>query len=99
MTNRDRLDPGHITGVPGLNWYTRVRKVSGADLKVGDWLDSLDHSGARTIHNITKAPGAVTRTVRFSDIEGDSEVVRADVMYDVVDPTSHVGPDGTPVGR
>ena len=96
----DRLDPGQITGVPGLNWYTRVRKVPGADLSVGDWLDSLDHSGARTIRHITEGePGSGIRTAWFSDIDGDSELVRAEVLYDVVDPDSHVGPDGTPVGR
>ncbi|MEV5211275.1 hypothetical protein AB0K35_27765 [Micromonospora sp. NPDC053740] len=91
------LDPGKIDGHPGLNWYTRVEKVHGRDLRPGQWLDSLDHSGARTIHHITEL-AAGSRLVWFSDIDGDSEIVRTDVEYDVVDPTSQVAPDGTPVG-
>jgi hypothetical protein len=35
--------------------------------------------------------------VWFSDIDGDCEVVRDDVMYDVVDPNSVCAPDGTPI--
>lgn len=91
------VDPGTIDGHPGLNWYTRVEKVHGRDLKPGQWLDSLDHSGARTIHHITELT-TDSRLVSFSDIDGDSEVVRTDVLYDVVDPASQVAPDGTPVG-
>lgn len=91
------LDPGTIDGHPGLNWYTRVEKVHGRDLRPGQWLDSLDHSGARTIHHISDLT-AGRRLVWFSDIDGDSEQVRADVEYDVVDPASQVDPDGTPVG-
>lgn len=87
---------GHYSGHPGLNWYSRVTKTYGRDLQVGQWLDSLDHSGARTIHSITTDLATPQlRTVAFSDIPGDCEVVRVDVEYDVVDPTSHVAPDGT----
>lgn len=87
---------GRYDGIPGLVWYARARQVSGADLAVGDWLDSLDHRGARKIFGITaQDPDSATREVTFSF--GDTETVRTDVMYDVVDPDSQVDPTGTPV--
>lgn len=89
-------DPEHFLGYPGMVWYSTVTPTRGDGLRVGDWLDSLDHCGARTIRNITDASGGY-RTVRFSDVEGDSETIRDDVLYDVVDPTSVVAPDGTPI--
>jgi hypothetical protein len=96
---------GRFNGIPGLVWYSKVRKVRGRDLKVGDWLDSLDHHGARTIRGIrVAAPGSGFREVRFgsdwtvySDGSSDSETVRDDVMYDVVDPKLQVAPDGSPL--
>jgi hypothetical protein len=84
-------DPEHIIGHPGMVWYTTVTPTRGDQLQVGQWLDSLDHCGARTIHNITDAANGY-RTVWFSNIDGDSETVRDDVMYDVVDPDSVTGP-------
>lgn len=94
-----------FTGHPGLVWYSRIRKVRGADLNVGDWLDSLDHRGARSIHGIRVAtPGSGFREVHFgggwtvySDGSSDTETVRDDVEYDVVDPDSQVTPTGEPV--
>ena len=77
-------------------WYSNVTPTRGDELQAGQWLDSLDHCGARTIHNITDVAGGY-RTVWFSDIAGDSEIVRDDVMYDVVDPSSVCAPDGTPI--
>jgi hypothetical protein len=44
--------PGRFDGIPGLVWYAKTRKVLGADLRPGDWLDSLDHRGARMIYGI-----------------------------------------------
>lgn len=101
-------------GIPGLVWYSTVRPVSGGELRVGDWLDSLDHRGARLICGIwigeTRTsdladamidfacqpdPDSAVRTVMFS--AGDTETVRCDVDYDVVDPNSQVTPDGSPV--
>lgn len=89
-------DPEHFLGYPGMVWYSNVTPTRGAELRVGDWLDSLDHCGARTIGRITDAANGY-RTVWFSNVEGDSETVRDDVMYDVVDPASVVAPDGTPI--
>lgn len=88
-------DPEHFCGYPGMVWYSKVTPTRGDEVKVGDWLDSLDHSGARTVHAIGEGDGY--RTVCFSGNEGDSEVVRNDVLYDVVDPASIVAPDGTPI--
>lgn len=100
-------------GIPGMVWYSDVRKVRGDQLRIGDWLDTLDHHGARCIYGMwvgevhpddlsetmvqTDAPGpdAPLRTVMFGC--GDTETIRADVEYDVVDPASQVTPDGTPV--
>ena len=61
----------------------------------------MDHSGARPIHGI-RSTGVDSdyRKVCFSargfEI-GDSEMIRADVEYDVVDPDSQVTPTGEPV--
>lgn len=88
-------DPEHFCGYPGMVWYSQVTPTRGGELKVGDWLDSLDHCGARTIRAIGEGDGY--RTVCFSDIEADSEVVRNDVLYDVVNPASIVAPDGTSI--
>ena len=38
---------GNYDGVPGLVWYSDATQVRGDELKLGDWLDSLDHRGAR----------------------------------------------------
>jgi hypothetical protein len=96
--NAKYLNPGKVTGIPGMNWYTRVTPTSGADLAVGDFLDSIDHRGCRPIHHIDDSADGRTRRVWFSEFEGDSEMVCVGDVYDVVDPTSHVDPDGTPVG-
>lgn len=109
-------DYGRFCGHPGLVWYATVRKVKGADLKVGDWLDTLDHRGARRIFGIFAGPAPADldtppverlRALRRSDVDsglrtvmvggGETETVRVDVEYDVVDPDSQVTPDGTPV--
>jgi hypothetical protein len=87
---------GRLDGHPGMVWYSSVRKTLGGDLKVGDWLDSLDHRGARMICAVRDdGPDSPVLTVVFS--AGDTEQVRRDVDYDVVDPRSQVTPDGTPV--
>jgi hypothetical protein len=97
-------DPEHLIGYPGMVWYSNVTPTRGDQLKPGDALDSLDHSGARTIVAIrVGAPGF--RQVAFSpdgfevfpDGSSDSETVRDDVMYDVVDLYSVCAPDGTPI--
>lgn len=92
---------------PGAIWYSQVRKVRGADLRLGDWLDTPDHRGARMIHGIwfggTAAPVDMGWDASRSNVltvmisAGETELVRADVEYDVVDPHSQVAPDGTPV--
>lgn len=100
-------------GHPGMVWYATSRKVRGDQLKIGDWLDSLDHCGARAIYGMwagdintpdladamvktgAPKPGNPIRTVMFGC--GDTETIRLDVEYDVVDPNSQVTPDGTPV--
>jgi hypothetical protein len=88
----EALYRGRYDGIPGLMWYASVRKVPGGELHVGDWLDSLDHRGARMIYAVLDArPGY--RTVYFSELGDDCEIVRADVEYDVVDPDSQVAPD------
>lgn len=97
--------PGRFDGIPGLVWYADVRKVRGDQLEVGDWLDSLDHRGARSIYGIrVGAPGSGYREVCFSggftvydDGSSDSEMIRDDVEYDVVNPDSQVAPDGSPL--
>lgn len=107
---------GRFCGYPGLVWYSKVRKVKGVDLKIGDWLDTLDHRGARMIYSVFA--GAAPSDGDAPDIEhlrrmtrrdinsgwltvmvagGETETIRADVEYDVVDPDSQVTPDGTPV--
>jgi hypothetical protein len=102
----ETYDPEFLLGYPGLVWYSRVTKTRGDQLKVGDALDSLDHRGARTIHEVRIAePGSGFRQVAFSpggfevfpDGSSDSETVRDDVMYDVVDLDSVCAPDGTPI--
>ncbi len=101
-------------GHPGMVWYAAVRKVRGDQLQIGDWLDTLDHRGARAICGLWAGQidtpdladtmidtaghpeaGGTLRTVMFS--AGDTELVRCDVEYDVVDPHSQVTPDGSPV--
>ena len=99
---------GRFDGVPGLVWYATVTPTRGDELKIGDWLDSLDHSGARTIRGIlVRVPGSGRRDVCFSadgftvfsDGSSDSETVRDDVLYDVVDPKSQVDPFGEPMNK
>lgn len=87
-------NPGRFDGIPGLVWYAKVTPTRGDELKVGDWLDSLDHRGARSIYEF-RAIGGGSRDAVFSF--GDAETVRDDVMYDVVDPDSQVQPDGSPL--
>ena len=88
---------GRYDGRPGLVWYSGVTPTVGADLRVGDWLDSLDHRGARMIFGISMRDLTdETRTVTF--FGGDSETVHKGVTYDVVDPDSQVAPDGSPLG-
>ena len=92
---------GRFDGIAGLVWYASVTPTRGDELKIGDWLDSLDHSGARSIHAIRKAnPGTDVHEVAFSPNgfhSGDYEVVRDNVIYDVVNPNSQVDPIGTPM--
>lgn len=96
---------GNFDGIPGMVWFSKVEKVYGADLQIGQCLDSLDHRGYRTIYGIyVPQPGCGYRVVCFSqgfkvydDGSSDTETVRDDVLYDVVDPDSQVTPDGTPV--
>lgn len=93
MTAQDPFD-GRFDGIPGLMWYATSDKVRGSDLKAGDWLDSLDHRGARMIYEVADGSEGV-RTVWFSGGGDDCETIRADVLYDVVDPDSQVAPDDT----
>lgn len=57
-------------GEPDLVWYSRVEKKRGDELQIGDWLDSLDHCGARTIHNITNAAGGYRTVTRPDGTQG-----------------------------
>lgn len=101
--DHDENYAGRYDGIPGLVWYAEVRKVRGGDLQIGDWIDALDHSGARRIYDLTPVdPASQTRVVFFSFFylfgdEEDSEVVHTSVTYDVVDPDSQVAPDGSPL--
>lgn len=110
MTQSQQRDPayycGNFDGIPGLVWYASAEQVRGDRLTAGDWLDSLDHRGARRITAIwvggdVEDLADITfhdmdhRTVMFAG--GETETLRADVLYDVVDPASQVAPDGTPV--
>lgn len=104
---------GRFDGIPGMVWYSSVRKVRGGDLRIGDALDSLDHRGARTIYGIwcgevdpddlttamptLDAPGPDSPVRTVMFSFGDVETVRVDVEYDVVDMDTQVTPDGTPV--
>lgn len=96
--------PGRYCGMPGLVWYSRVTKTRGDHLRIGHALDSLDHRGARTIRGIRVAePRSGFREVHFGggwtvypDGSTDSETVRDDVMYDVVDLDSICDPMGDP---
>lgn len=94
-------------GEPGLVWYSTVEKKRGDELKIGDWLDSLDHSGARKIYAIGQQADIYGGGlyVGFSewagewapdDPDGDWEAVRPDVLYDIVDPDSICDPMGNP---
>ncbi len=87
--------PGRFDGIPGLVWYSEVRKTYGRDLCENDWLDSLDHRGARMICHPPREVGGGNIVVTFSF--GDTETVRADIEYDVVNPDSQVQPDGSPL--
>lgn len=100
-------------GIPGLVWYSSVRKVKGVDLRIGDWLDTLDHRGARCIYGIwtgdiatpdlanamvkSKAAGPESLVRTVMFGFGDHETIRCDVEYVVVDPDSQVTPCGDPV--
>lgn len=101
--NNDSSYIGRFDGIPGLVWYATVTPTRGDALKIGDWLDSLDHSGARSIYAIRKPdPSSDAREVAFSPDGfdfGDCEVVRDSVVYDVVDPDSQVDPMGVPVAE
>ena len=67
--------------------YTKSKKVRGDQLKPGQWIDSLDHRGARQIKSIDKDdPSSRLRYIHF--YFGGGESVRKDVKYDVVDPKS-----------
>jgi hypothetical protein len=79
-----------VTTLPEhAQWYTRIRKTFGRDLKLTDWLDSLDHRGARMIFRITM-PYLDSQTWSVAFHGGDTETIRPDVEYDVVDPSSVV---------
>jgi hypothetical protein len=79
--------------------YSSVTSVLGSNLKIGMWLDSPDHGGARMICGLRIAGGSdsLLREVAFGPLGTDwdedkwFEVIRADVEYDVVDPDSLVG--------
>jgi hypothetical protein len=106
-------DAARFCGHPGMVWYAKVTKTRGADLKIGDWLDNLDHCGGRMIVGMylgavpDEADENADEWVPGLDVDpnlrtviftgGAGEVIRADVEYDVVDPDSQVTPDGTPV--
>jgi hypothetical protein len=91
-------------GEPGLVWYSMVEHKRGDELQIGDWLDTLDHRGARMIYAVAiKDRDGDRRYVGFSvwhynlDVEdpgSDWEAVRDDVLYDVVDPDSICDPMG-----
>lgn len=89
--------------------YTDSRLVKGADLKIGDWLDTLDRGGARAIFGIFAGMGPDNRgtptaerlqALRCNDINsgyrtimvggGETETVRVDVDYSVVNPDTMV---------
>jgi hypothetical protein len=110
------LPDNHVArfdGHPGLVWFAEVRRVRGDKLQIGDWLDSLDHRGARCIYGLwagdisaaeladamlrldAPQPDSPVRTVMIGG--GETETIRVDVEYDVVNPDSQVTPDGTPV--
>lgn len=97
---------GRYDGEPGLVWYSEVTKKYGDQLEIGDWLDSLDHSGACRIYAIGQNADTGARYVGFSEWwrpyaadsrDSDWRMVRADVEYDVVNPDSQVQPDGSPL--
>lgn len=104
--NDPQTSPGRFDGIPGLVWYADVRKVRGSDLTLGMWLDSLDHRGARKVAGVWYGAADRPSTSIFCDeggavtamfFGGDTETLRADVLYDVVDPASQVAPDGSPM--
>lgn len=43
-------------GHPGMVWFATSRPTRGDKLKIGDWLDTLNHSGARPIYGIVAGP-------------------------------------------
>lgn len=79
------------SGMDGLVWYSRVRTVAGDALRVGDWLDTVDHRGARRIQRIEETSD-LYRTVRHAD--GAFEEIDRDEECSVVDPDSLVDPTG-----
>jgi hypothetical protein len=73
--------------------YTKRKKVMGANLSPGMWVDSLDHRGACAIKSIeipgddfNSTPDCPIRHARYWCSGDTYEVVRVDVAYDVVDP-------------
>lgn len=101
-----------FSGYPGMVWYATSQRVLGSQIQIGDWLDTLDHRGARCVYGMWAGeidagdlpevmmrrlpqPDSPVRTVMFGF--GDTETIRVDVEYDIVDPASQVTPDGTPV--
>jgi hypothetical protein len=96
--------PGRFDGIPRLVWYATVEKVPAAELRLGMWLDSLDHRGARKIagpwsgaddNPVRSFTSDQAGTVTAMFFGGDTETLRLDVAYGVVDPDSQVTPDGS----
>jgi hypothetical protein len=85
--------------------YGSVTSVFGADLKIGMWLDSLDHGGARMICGlrIVGDEDSLLYQVAFGplgvgpwDESKWVETIRADVEYDVVDPDTESDNEESP---
>lgn len=82
-------------GEPGRVGYAEKTSRRGDELKIGDWLDALNQSGACKIHAIGVNSDTGARYVGFSEwwlpiqagtFNSDWRMVRDDVQYDVVDP-------------
>jgi hypothetical protein len=81
--------------------YGTVRQVAGADVQPGMWLDTPDRQGARKVYGIMipfdPEADQNERTVIFGQYASggyDSETLRADEFYDVVDSSTEHLHDG-----
>jgi hypothetical protein len=85
---------GRFFGMPGMVWYRERRQVFGADLVVGDWLDTDDHHGARAIADIPSSQPPASACTRIVMIGGGEPVtVSTNLEYRVVDPDTLVDMD------